>query len=311
MRYFVAVADEGTFTRAAERLGMTQPALSRAIRGLEHAIGSALFVRQPQGVALTEAGRQFSGDARSVVEAAEAALTRATRFGREEPHLRVTARACDVEPLQRLVDSYNERYPDELPARAAIAEVGAQAGEVRAGAADVALLRSPFDDRGLDSDLISTVPRVAVLPRSHRLAGRDVVHRSELAGETFPVWPDLTPAAMAFWTGTDLEHHDWRPGPVVHDAAQYAGSIRLGQAVGFMPRTHVPERPTDGTVVVPVVGLSASELRVAWACTATSPDVARFVRHSAAGCKPDDSRATGAARTLVAGRTNEDTTKET
>jgi DNA-binding transcriptional LysR family regulator len=280
MRYFVAVADEGTFTRAAERLGMTQPALSRAIRALEHAIGCALFVRQPQGVALTEAGRQFSGDARGVVEAAEAALTRATRFGREEPHLRVTARACDVEPLQRLVDSYNRRYPDELPARAAIVEVGAQVGEVRAGAADVTLLRSPFDDRGLDSDLISTVPRVAVLPGSHRLAGRDVVHRSELAGETFPVWPDLPPSAMAFWTGTDLEHHDWRPGPVVHDAAQYTGSIRLGQAVGFMPRTHVPERPTDGTVVVPVVGLSASELRVAWASTATSPDVARFVRHT-------------------------------
>ncbi len=280
MRYFVAVADEGTFTRAAERLGMTQPALSRAIRTLEHAIGSALFVRQPQGVILTEAGRQFSGDARGVVEAAEAALTRAARFGRAEPHLRVTARACDVEPLQRLVDSYNQRYSDELPARAAIAEVGAQAGEVRAGGADLTLLRSPFDDRGLDSDLISIDARVAVLPASHPLAGRDSIHRSELAGETFPVWPDLTPAAMAFWTGTDLDHHVWQPGPVVRDAAQYTGSIRLGQAVGFMPNVHVPAPPTDGTVVVPVVGLSGSELRIAWSCTATSPDVARFVRHT-------------------------------
>lgn len=280
MRYFVAVADEGTFTRAAAHLGMTQPALSRAIRTLEHAIGSALFVRQPQGVTLTEAGRQFSGDARSVVESAEAALTRAARFGREEPHLRVTARACDVEPLQRIVDSYNERYPGELPARAAIVEVGAQAGEVRAGAADLTLLRSPFDDRGLDSDLIRIDPRVAVLPGTHRLAGRDVIHRSELAGEAFPVWPDLSPAAMAFWTGTDLDHHDWRPGPVVHDAAQYTGSIRLGQAVGFMPTTHLPEPTTDGTVAVPVAGLSGSELRIAWSCTATSPDVARFVRHT-------------------------------
>ena len=280
MRYFVAVADEGTFTRAAERLGMTQPALSRAIRTLENAIGTALFVRRPQGAVLTEVGQQFFRDARCLVEAAEAALNRAARFGREEPHLRVTARACDVGALHRLVDSYNEQHPDALPARAAIAAVSAQAPEVRAGEADVTLLRSPFDHRGMDSDLLRTDARVALLPESHPLAGRDVIHRSELAGESFPVWPDLTSAAMSFWTGTDLDDHEWRPGPVVRDAAQYAGSIRLGQAVGFMPSAHVPERPTDGTVVVPVVGLSGSELRIAWSCTATSPDVARFVRHA-------------------------------
>jgi DNA-binding transcriptional LysR family regulator len=280
MRYFVAVADEGTFTGAAERLGMTQPALSRAIRTLEDAVGTALFVRRPQGAVLTEAGRQFCRDARCLVEAAEAALNRAARFGREEPHLRVTARACDVGVLHRLVDSYTERYPDDLPARAAIAAVSDQAPEVRAGEADVTLLRSPFDHRGMDSDLLRTDARVALLPRSHPLAGRDVIHRGELAGEAFPVWPDLTPAAMAFWTGTDVDDHDWRPGPVVHDTAQFSGSIRLGQAVGFMPRTHLPEHPTDGTVIVPVVGLSGSELRIAWASAATSPDVARFVRHA-------------------------------
>ena len=280
MRYFVAVADEGTFTRAAERLGMTQPALSRAIRTLENAVGTALFVRRPQGAALTEAGRQLCRDARCLVEAAEAALNRAARFGREEPHLRVTARACDVEPLHRLVDSYNARCPDGLPARAAIVAVSVQAPEVRAGEADVTLLRSPFDHRGMDSDLLRTDARVAILPESHPLAGREVIHRSELAGEAFPVWPELTPAAMAFWTGTDVDDHDWRPGPVVHDTAQFTGSIRLGQAVGFVARTHLPERPADGTVFVPVVGLSGSELRIAWASAATSPDVARFVRHA-------------------------------
>jgi DNA-binding transcriptional LysR family regulator len=280
MRYFVAVADEGTFTRAAERLGMTQPALSRAIRALENAVGTALFVRRPQGAVLTAAGRQFCRDARGLVEAAEAALNRAARFGREAPHLRVTARACDVGPLHRLVDSYNERCPDGLPARAAIVAVSAQAPEVRAGEADVTLLRSPFDHRGMDSDLLQTDARVALLSESHPLAERDVIHRSELAGEAFPVWPDLTPAAMAFWTGTDIDDHEWRPGPVVHDTAQFSGSIRLGQAVGFMVRAHLPEQPTDGTVIVPVVGLSGSELRIAWAGAATSPDVARFVRYA-------------------------------
>jgi DNA-binding transcriptional LysR family regulator len=280
LRYFVAVADEGTFTRAAARLAMTQPALSRAIRTLENAVGTALFVRQPQGVSLTAAGRQLCSDARALVEAAEAALTRATRLGREEPHLRVTARACDVDVLYQLVDSYNSTYPCELPARAGMVVAQHQAKEVRAGTADLTLLRSPFDDRGLDSDLIRVDRRFALLPERHRLAGREMIDRSELAGEAFPVWRDLSPSAMAFWTGTDLVQHDWRPGPVVQDTAQFTGSIRLGHAVGLMPITHLAGQAPAGTVIVPVRGVSGSELRIGWASAATSPDVATFVRHA-------------------------------
>jgi DNA-binding transcriptional LysR family regulator len=279
-RYFLAVADEGTFTGAAERLRMTQPALSRAIRTLEDAAGTALFVRSPQGAELTEAGRLLSGDARSLVHLASAALTRAGRLSRDGERLRVTARGCDVNVLARLVDSYNERYPHERPARAAMVDWRIQADQVRAGQTDVTLMRSPFDRHGLDSDLLRADPRVAVLPEAHPLTGREVVHRSELAGETFPVWPDLTPAETAFWTGTDLTHYPWRPGPVVHDAAQYAGSIRLGQAIGFVAEVHLPEQLPAGVSVVPVTGLTPSELRITWASTATSPDIARFVRHA-------------------------------
>lgn len=279
-RYFLAVAEEGTFTGAAERLRMTQPALSRAIRALEDAVGTALFVRGHQGATLTEAGRMLSHDARGLVELADAALTRVARFEREGPQLRVTARGCDVETLQRLVDSYNERYPGEPPARAAMVDWRVQADEVRAGTADVTLLRTPFDHRGLDSDLVQTDPRIALLSETHPLAGRETVHRSELAGEAIPMWPDLTPAERAFWTGTDLAHYDWRPGPVVHDGGQFLGSIRLGQAVGFLARPHLPEEARLGISVVSVIGLTPSDLRIAWAATATSPDVARFVRHA-------------------------------
>jgi DNA-binding transcriptional LysR family regulator len=279
-RYFLAVADEGTFTGAAGRLRMTQPALSRAIRALEDAAGTALFVRSPQGAELTEAGRVFRGDARSLVELASAALNRAARQGRDGEGLRVTARACDVDVLARLVDSYNERYPRERPARAAVPDWRVQASQVRAGETDVTLMRCPFGRHGLDSDLLRAGPRVALLPQNHPLAGREVIRRSELAGETFPVWPDLTPAETAYWTGTDLTYYPWRPGPVVHDAGQFAGSIRLGQAVGFIAKAHLPELPPGGISVVPVTGLTPSELRITWASTATSPDIARFVRHA-------------------------------
>ena len=274
------MADEGTFTGAAERLRMTQPALSRAIRALEDAAGMALFVRSPRGAELTEAGRLLSHDARSLVELADAALTRVSRLGRERPQLQVTARGCDVDVLERLVDSYNERYPHELPVRAAVVDWQIQAGQISAGEADVTLWRGPFDHRGLDSDLLRADARVAVLPETHPLAKREVVHRSELADEAFPVWPDLTPAEAAFWTGTDLEYYPWRPGPAVHDAAQFAGSIRLGQAIGFIAEAHLPELSPRGVSVVPVISLTPSELRIAWASTASSPDIARFVRHA-------------------------------
>jgi DNA-binding transcriptional LysR family regulator len=280
LRYFLAVADEGTFTAAAEYLGMTQPALSRAVRALEGELGASLFVRTPQGTQLTDAGRQLSHDARTLIELADAALTRAARTGRDDRLLRVTARGCDIDVLQRLVDSYNARYPNEVPAHAAMVDRQIQADQVRHGTAELGLLRTPFDDRGLDHELVQADPRVALLPEAHPLAGREVIDRGELAGETFPVWPDHSPAEKAFWTGTDLAHHDWHPGPVVNDTAQYVGSIRLGQAIGFAARQHLSEHLPPGVRVVPVLGLSPSELRVAWPASATSCDVARFVRHA-------------------------------
>ncbi|OXM72202.1 MULTISPECIES: LysR family transcriptional regulator [Amycolatopsis] len=278
LRYFLAVATEGTFTAAAQRLGMTQPALSRAIRALEDGVGTALFARGHRGAELTAAGRMLAEDARGIDEYARAAIARVARFGQDGPRLRVTARACDVATLQGLVDSYNEQY--EPHAVATVADWQVQADELRTGAADVGLLRVPFESRGLDSDPVRIDERVALLPRSHPLAGRESVDRAELAGEAFPRWVGMPAAETAYWTGTDRVAYEWRPGPLVRNGAEYASAVRLGQAVGFVPRTLLPELPLTGISVVPVSGLSPSELHVVWAATATSPDVARFVRHA-------------------------------
>ncbi|NIH78167.1 LysR family transcriptional regulator [Amycolatopsis viridis] len=278
LRYFLAVAAEGTFTAAAQRLGMTQPALSRAIRVLEDEVGTALFTRGRQGAELTAAGHLLAEEGRGIDEHARAAITRVARLGQDGPRLRVTARACDVDTLQRLVDSYNEQH--EPAAVAAVADWPVQADELRTGAADVGLLRVPFDARGLDSDPVRVDERVALLPAAHPLAGLDKIDRAELAGEAFPRWRDSSAAETAYWTGTDLVEYEWRPGPWVRNGAEYAGAVRLGQAVGFVPATMLPELPLTGVAVARVTGLSPSELHVVWAATATSRDVARFVRHA-------------------------------
>jgi hypothetical protein len=157
--------------------------------------------------------------------------------------------------------------------------VGAQRVAWRAVLADD--VRRPFDDRGLDSDLLWAERRVALLWSAHRLADRHVVDRAELAGEAIATWPGTTAAEVAHWTGTDLAHHDWLPGPAVRDVMQFTGNVRLGQAIGFAPLSLLGDYLPTGVTAVATTGLSDSELHVVWSTTTTSPDVARFVRHAA------------------------------
>jgi DNA-binding transcriptional LysR family regulator len=287
-RYVLAVAEEGTFTGAAARLGMTQPALSRAIRALEGVVGAALFERGHHGATLTEAGKTFRDGARAVDEIARAALSRTSRQSKDGQHLRITARGCDVGTLEVLVASYNATRGDHAPARGSIVDGRVHVDEVRAGESDATLVRSPDDISGLDSDLVHSNPRVALLPSAHPLATRRMIERAELDGETIPVWSGHTPEQTAYWTATDLVRHGWKPGPTVSDAAQYAACIRLGDTVGFVAADLLPEMVLTGISVVQVADISASELRIAWSESATSRDIARFVRHATngAGSRP-------------------------
>lgn len=292
LRYFVAVVEDGTFTVAAERLGMTQPALSRAVRALEREFGSALLRRGPAGVEPTAAGEVLFREAKGIDESVSAALARARRAA-GGPGLRVTARGCDVGTLMQLVENHAKAAPDDVtPGTAAlgggapdtgrvepaVVDKSVQLDEIRRGAADITLVRAPFEQRGLDSKLLRVDRRVLLVPAGHRLAGRESVDRRELTGESFPIWADSTPAETAWWAGADLTGHLWRPGPVVQDGAQFLAAVRLGQAVAFLPEPMLEEAPLTGIAVVPVDNVSGSELHLAWAQDATSPEIARFVR---------------------------------
>lgn len=165
------------------------------------------------------------------------------------------------------------------------------AAAVRGGAADAAILRAPFDQRGLDTELLLTEPRVAVLPASHRLTDRTELRHADLAGEPMPHWagqPD--PAAAAHWTGTDTpgpagndprNAHVMPPGPEINHISQLLDAVAFGHAVAYVPVSVAAEHQSVGIAFRPVADLTPSEVVVAWPAASRSRAVAAFVRAAA------------------------------
>jgi DNA-binding transcriptional LysR family regulator len=294
LRYFIAVAEELNFTRAATRLGMAQPPLSAAIGKLERKLGVTLLERTSRRVTLTPAGAVLLEQGRIAVEAAGAAAERTRRQGTQPGRLTVAVKpGTGTGLLQRIVERC-AADPLIPPVHILFGHPGGPAAAVRAGAADAAILRAPFDPRGLDAELLRTEPRVAVLPAAHRLAGRAELKRADLADEPMPRWtgpPD--PAAAAHWTGTDTpgpaardRDRDRDASPEINDISQLLDAVTLGHAVAYVPASAAAQFLIAGLAVVPVTDLSPSQVMVAWPDTSRSPAVAAFVRAAVDAAAP-------------------------
>jgi LysR family hca operon transcriptional activator len=171
LRYFVAVAEELSFTRAASRLRTAQPSLSQQIRQLEHEVGVPLFERTRHHVRLTAAGRLFLDEAREILSRVERATRRAARAASGELELAVgTFPAADVKILPRLRPLMAARLPHVHLVLHSKYAVDPLAG-LRQGRLDVAFLRGPVVEADLVVSEIAREPIMVVLPADHRLAG--------------------------------------------------------------------------------------------------------------------------------------------
>lgn len=281
LRYFLAVADELNFTRAAERLGIAQPPLSKAIRGMEHRLGVQLFTRSTRKVELTEAGRVLAEHARPVLTAVSAAIARTRRAAATESSLLVAIKPGTGGDLLRDVLHRYGANPDLPPAQVVIGGWAEQAQMVRDGRADIALIGGPFCAVGLDIEPLVSERRMAALPVSHRLANRSALLRSDLDGEAVPLWPGAEPGSdlARYWSGTD-RHPDvtTKPGPVITDMAQLLEVVGFGQGVAFLPASVRDSFPDRGVVFIPVADLSPATLYVGWSQSSSSRAVAAFVQ---------------------------------
>ncbi|WP_318216641.1 LysR family transcriptional regulator [Streptomyces sp. SCL15-6] len=267
LEYFVAVAEDLHFGRAAARLAIAQPALSKAVRRLESRLGVKLLQRSSRHVALTPAGTALLHHGRHALNAISAAAEKTRRAGDQEYHLRLVIKpGGDANLLSGILAAYAGR-PDARQVDILFGGATDRADHVRDGRADVALLYAPFDDMtGLDHESLTVEGRVAILPPDHRLASRSEVALADLAQETLPRWKGVR------WTGVPVAGQ----GPEVTDAAEVLDMIRLGRTVAVLPRSLAQPMHPD-LVYRPVTDAPHSELVLAWSRNDRRTMVASFV----------------------------------
>jgi DNA-binding transcriptional LysR family regulator len=276
LRYFRAVAEDLNITRAAERLGIAQPPLSRAMRQLERRLGVDLFDRSDQRIALTEAGETFLKESALVLDALDSAVLRTQRAGHPAT-LEVTAKpGVATELLQRIVADF--RAEPEAPAiRFVVSGFGEQVDYVKSGRADVAIVGSPYGDGGLASEHLVSEPRVAALPAGHELADREILSTADLVDCPVPRRPGASERSRTYWAGDPDRVTD---GPYIEDTSQLLEVVALGQGVALVPASLVRLHQRPDIVYVPVPDATPYELMLVWQPGNRSPWIARFVEQA-------------------------------
>lgn len=271
LRYFVAVAEEGRFGRAAERLGIAQPPLSRAIAQLERRLGVALLTRTSRGAVLTPAGAVLLDEARAALAAVEAAERRVRRAARAEAGDATVVLAAKAgasrDLLAAIVTTYSTR-PDAATVDVLLCGIGEQEQVLRDGRADAALLHRPYDETaGLATEPLVRERQVVLLPAGHPLARRHAVQLADVDELADLPRPRLAGPGGAVPDG---------PGPVVRDHAQLHQLIALGRASWIAPESAGGDLPA-GLAAVPVLDAPMVTTVIAWPPHARSAAVADLV----------------------------------
>ncbi|MBJ7357729.1 LysR family transcriptional regulator [Nocardioides sp.] len=271
LRYFVAVAEESHVGRAAERLGIAQPPLSRAIAQLERRLGAQLFTRTPQGMTLTSAGETLLREGRAAlaaVEAAERRTRRAVAAAGRAPVVLTAKAGASSELMAKLLDAYAAE-PGAVDVDVVLSPPGHQALMLRDGRADVAILHRPFDDlSGFDVEQLLVEEQVLILPAGHPLSSA-----TSLTVEEASSVPDLP---LPRWPHLDGSYPDG-PGPELRDLTQVLQLVRLGRTAIMLPDS-ARANLRDGLAVVPLSDAPQVTTVIAWPPHSTSPGVAGLVR---------------------------------
>ncbi|MCK2215316.1 LysR family transcriptional regulator [Actinomadura sp. ATCC 31491] len=237
LRAFIAVAEHGGFTAAAEHIGMSQPAVSRAVTGLERELGAPLFVRHRDGIALTEAGRRALARARETLRSFDLIRAEvAAAAGQVTGMLRLASLPSATGTLMaRPLRAFTDRYP-----QVQIRLFEGVDDDIRAwlsrGAAEIGVVTLPAP--GLHTLHLSTHDMVAVLPAGHPLARRPDVRLADLAGQPFILStagcrPLIMGASQAAGVRLDIAYEAGGPAAILE-------MVAAGLGVSIVPTLGLP-----------------------------------------------------------------------
>ncbi|HXB50230.1 MAG TPA: LysR substrate-binding domain-containing protein [Streptosporangiaceae bacterium] len=278
LRYFLAVADAGTFTAAAEVLHVSQPALSQQIKKLESGLGFALFQRGTRHVTLTPHGKDLIASARHVVEAAETYRGQARGLAGGTQELTIGYRAAH-ESIRAVVDAFRAERPDVTVALRhypiAATHAGLDVGEV-----DLAVLRLPVVLTGLHTLTLYTEPRVALLPSDHPLADRARVYLADLAGLPWVTTAARDPAWQAHAQPRAQSRDEPNSSVVVDTLDEFLEAVTAGRGVGLAPASASRLYARPGVAFIEVADAEPSVGALAWrdGAAGANPTAAAFIR---------------------------------
>jgi DNA-binding transcriptional LysR family regulator len=279
LRYLVTVAETGHVGRAAERLFISQPSLSYALRKLERELGVVLLERHARGVSVTEAGREVVTEARRALRAADRVRAAAERHAAGAAgRLRIGFQASGAGPLAtRLRSAFESAHPGVVvePRRY---DWGGEVPALREGEVDVAFVWQPNDVSGLASLRLTSEPRVIGLPADHPLASRDELSIMDVKDEPL-VWTRKAPRDWVEWWAVDPRpdgsHPTW--GAENDNIDELLDQVATGHGASIGPASHALYYSRPDIVWVPLTDIDPLVIDLAWDPSHTNPAVDAYV----------------------------------
>jgi DNA-binding transcriptional LysR family regulator len=281
LRSFLAVADELSFTRAAEVLFVSQPALSKQVRTLETRLRTELFTRGHRSIALTEAGAALLVRARRIVAEWDVAVADVTAVAEDARHTLVVGFHTRIG--RGLVPAVTAALEQRLPGwRLRFRQVpwGDAAVGLHDATVDVAVAWLPVAGSGIAHRVAATEARWVALPAAHPLAARSAVPFAELADEPFVALPASAGPMREFWLAADHRTTPARIGAEATTADEAFEAVAAGLGVVLLAAGNAEIYRRDDVVYRPVPDLPPCELAVMWRST----DRRRAVRVVADTC---------------------------
>jgi DNA-binding transcriptional LysR family regulator len=276
VEYFVTVAEELHFGRAAERLHIAQPSLSQQIRRLENLMGVTLLDRNSRGVRLTEAGDTLLREGRKILSQAQYTIETTRSAGVADLSIGFYGSAANA-LLPAVLDRFNQRRPSVT---VSIHELlFGRIDEILTGKIDLAFTRLLPGQTELDVEILTYEDRLAVLPSTHPLAARESLTFADLQDESFIINPAIpNDPVPTRWLAEQRRHG--LPGRIAARATSVQEILTLvaaGRGIAIVPAAVAVQQPREHIVYVPVTDADPAVVSLARRPGPTNPTVETFI----------------------------------